>query len=72
MKLLLYPKLSTCSKRAIRRVKKRWGHPYEYRPRGNLVKRLAIETGYSEEWVYDRLLEEREYLISQLSLAVPV
>lgn len=65
MELLLYPRLGTTSKRAIRRVKHRWGHPYEYRPRGNLIRRLSEETGYSYEWVQDRLMEERQYLISQ-------
>lgn len=63
--LILYPRLSTRSRRAIRRVKKRWGQPYEYRPRGNLLRRLANETGQTLEWVFDRLLEERAYLISQ-------
>lgn len=65
MELILYPKLSTCSRRAIRRVNGRWGTPYEYKPRGNLIRRLSEETGYSMEWVADRLMEERTYLISQ-------
>lgn len=65
MDLLLYPRLSTRSRRAIRRTKKSYGRPYEYRPYGNLVKRLSNETGQSSEWVMDQLLKEREFLLSQ-------
>lgn len=63
MKLLLYRRLSTRSRRAIRKTKGRWGHPYKYRPRGNLMARLAEETGLSQEAVYDQLMKEREFLI---------
>lgn len=65
MELLLYPRLSTCSKRAIRRTNRSYGRPYEYRPYGNLVRRLSQETGQSSEWVIDQLLKERQYLLSQ-------
>ncbi len=65
MELLLYPKLSTCSRRAIKRVRGRWGRPVEYRPYGNLVRRLSKETGQSAEWVLDQLARERKYLIDR-------
>lgn len=65
MELLLYSKLSTCSRRAIRRKKGRFGRPYEYRPYGNLVRRLSRETGQSSDWVLDQLAKERQYLLSQ-------
>ncbi len=65
MELLLYPKLSTCSRRAIKRKRGRYGNPYEYRPYGNLVRRLSQETGQSQEWVLDQLTKERNYLLAQ-------
>jgi hypothetical protein len=71
MELLLYPKLSTRSRRAIRKEKGRWGHPYDYRPRGNLLSRLAFETGLSKEQVYDQLLKERHYLLSKDGEVIP-
>lgn len=63
MELRLYYKLGTQSRRAIRRSKTRYGRPYEYRPRGNLIRRLANETGQSYEQVLDQLMEERRELI---------
>lgn len=65
MELLLYQKLSTCSRRAIRRKSGPYGRKYEYRPKGNLLRRLANETGQSPEWVYDQLIKERKYLLDQ-------
>lgn len=72
MELLLYRKLSTRSKRAMRRPRGKFGQPYEYRPRGHLVKRLAQETGQPIEWVYDQIAKEREYLVNQLGATTPV
>ncbi|MEG5048660.1 hypothetical protein [Microcoleus sp. B4-C1] len=65
MNLTLYPKLSTRSKKALTRKNGRWGKPYKYTPRGNLLKRLAIETGLTVEQVWLQLQKEREYLIAQ-------
>lgn len=61
--LILYPLLSTTSKRAIRRKKKKLGHPYFYRPRKILLQRLAAQLGWTEQQVYDRLKEERRFLL---------
>lgn len=63
MDLKLFPRLSTRSRRAIQRTKKRGGDPYIYRPRGTLMARLAQETGMSVTEVYRQLLREREVLI---------
>lgn len=71
MNLILYPRLSTRSRRAIKRSRGRWGNPYEYRPRGNLVARLAREMGWSREQVYDRLAEERDYLLRRNAAVAP-
>ena len=56
MELKLYPKLSTNSKRALRRQKKEWGHPYHYEPRLKLLKRLSQETGMSLTEVRNQLI----------------
>jgi hypothetical protein len=63
MELLLYPRLSTRSRRAIRRKKGRYGRSYEYRPYSNLVNRLSRETGQTPEWVLDQLAKEQDYLM---------
>lgn len=63
MDFLLYDRLSTCSKRALRRIKGRGGRPYQYRPRGNLLQRLASETGMTVSAVYLQLMDERDALI---------
>lgn len=59
----LYSRLSTRSKRALTKTRGRWGHEYDYRPRGDLLVRLAQETGMSIEQVYNQLLKERMMLI---------
>lgn len=65
MDLELYQKLSTCSRRAIKR--KSWrGRPYTYKPRGPLLARLSREKGMSVQEIYRLLLEEREFLLNQL------
>lgn len=61
--LYLYSKLSTRSRRAIARIKRRNGQPYQYRPRGNLLRRLARETGWSVDQVYTRLMQERQIIL---------
>jgi hypothetical protein len=62
MNLILYPKLSTRSKKALIRKSGRWGKPYDYTPRGHLLTRLANETGLTVEQVWIQLQKEREYL----------
>jgi len=65
MELFFYYKLGTCSRRAIRRKNSRFGRPYDYRPRGNLLRRLSEESGFSKEQVLEKLMAERDYLLSQ-------
>lgn len=62
---LLYSKLSTRSKRALRRAKKRNGQPYNYSPRGTLLQRLSRQTGLSIDAVYSQLVRERAELLRQ-------
>ncbi len=63
--LRLYSQLSTCSRRAIRRKNGRFGHPYDYRPRGNLLARLASANSMPVVEVYAQLLREREILLRE-------
>lgn len=67
MNIILYPLLSTCSKRALLRSKKRYGNPYRYSPRGTLLQRLSTETGMSMTEVYNQLMKERDYLIKDIT-----
>lgn len=67
MELILYPRLSTRSQRAMLKTKKAFGHPYHYTPRGNLLQRLSRETGMSIDEVVARLDLERDYLLKLVS-----
>jgi len=66
MNLIFYPQLGTRSKRALMR-RTRQTHkgpqPHTYKPKGNLLTRLARETGMSVDQVYDQLQKERAYLL---------
>lgn len=62
-KLVIYPLLSTRSKRAIRRKKKKWGHPYYYRPKDILIQRLADDLKWTKAMVREQLEQEREFLL---------
>lgn len=66
MKLVVYPKLSTRSRRAIRRVYWKFGNFYEYKPRGNLIERLAKQLQMSKSDVLDQIQKERQFLIKDL------
>lgn len=61
--LVVWPILNARSKRAILRQKKRWGHPYEYKPRRDLLARLSEELKMTEEQVKDQIDKEREWLL---------
>ena len=63
--LILYPQLSTRSRRAIKRVRGRFGHPYTYNPRGTLLERLARDNGLTIQASYEQLLRERQALIQE-------
>lgn len=63
MELKAYYRLSTRSRRAITKTKGRFGNPYHYSPRGNLLMRLSRELGMSRDAVYSLLMQEREYIL---------
>lgn len=59
----LWTQLGTNSRRALSRRNKRFGHPYVYRPRGNLLLRLARENGTTVEAIYQQLMQLRAELL---------
>jgi hypothetical protein len=67
MKLVIYPLLNVRSQRAMRRTKKRWGHPYTYQPRRRLITRLSVQLGWSEQQVIETIEKERAFILKHLS-----
>jgi hypothetical protein len=63
MNLVIYPLLGTTSRRAMVREKSRFGRPYVYSPRGNLLDRLSAETGMTKNAVLRQIARERQQLI---------
>ena len=63
MMLKIYPLLNTRSKRAISRVRKKWGWQYEYVPKQILVSRLSQQLNISEDEVRKQIQKERELII---------
>ena len=59
----LWVLLGTQSRRAIKRVTKKYGHRYHYNPRIDLLERLADKTGQSVEEVKDKLMEIRAFIL---------
>jgi len=55
--------LSTRSRRAIRKRQGRFGKPYMYSPRGNLLERLSTKLNISKSEAYNQLMKEREFLL---------
>jgi len=66
MKLVIYYKLSTRSKRSFKRLKTKRGSFHNYQPRIDLVMRLAYELGMNKEQVYEKIQEERDYMLRNL------
>lgn len=62
--MTLWYQLGTPSRRAIGRAKTRYGKPYDYRPRGNLLERLARDNNLSKEEVYRQLMAIRQHLLT--------
>lgn len=63
MKFLVYPELSTNSKRAMRRKKTRWGRPAQYNPHGDLLQRLSQKLGMTIDQVQAQIEAERAELL---------
>lgn len=63
MELICYPRLYSCSRKAIKRRTTHWGRPYYYNPRGDLLVRLSQELNLTLTEVYEQLQKEREFLL---------
>lgn len=59
----IWQKLSTCSKRAMRKTKKKYGRSYFYNPRGHLLKNIANRFGISVDEAYFDLLAIRKEVL---------
>jgi len=68
MDIILYPKLSTRSRRAFWRTGSYRKRPYGYNPRYDLIERLSRETGQTREATHEQLLKERRYLLSKFGV----
>lgn len=70
MQLICFPLLQTKSKRLIqKRIKAKRGFTtiyYKYRPKAELVERLAQELGITEEQVRTQIKTERLYLLQEV------
>ena len=51
-----YSVLKTNSRRALMKKTKKWGHPYHYEPRGDLLVNLSKRFNCSKEEAYQTLL----------------
>ena len=67
--IFLWQKLSTCSRRAMLKTKKKYGQPYVYNPRPRLLVRLSSETGMTVDETYNQLLKEREIMLKLRGVA---
>lgn len=72
MDLIVYPLLCPESKKAMIRSKRKygpkWGHPYYYEPNGRLLNRLAVKLRMTPTEVRERIMKEREYLLSRAKI----
>lgn len=67
MKLVIFPRLQTQSKRAFTKTRGKYGRPYHYQPRIDLLFRLQKELGLPAGEILDQIDREREFLIKRLS-----
>jgi len=65
MSIVIYHLLGTTSRKAMVREKSRFGRPYVYRPRGNLLERLSAETGMTKNAVLRQIARERQQLMGK-------
>ncbi|MBL1179444.1 hypothetical protein [Pantanalinema sp. GBBB05] len=66
MQLVIFPRLSTRSKRAFLKQRGKYGRVYYYNPRWPLVERLSRELGMPAHEVIDRAWKEREFILKRL------
>ena len=66
MNLVIYPILSTRSKRAMLRLNPKNGSG-QYIPHGDHLERLAGKLGINKDQVLDQIARERKFLLNHLS-----
>lgn len=64
----IYQDLGTQSRKAIKKTKAKYGKPYSYRPRGDLLRRLALKYNKTEQDIYKELNRIRKFLLAQQKL----
>lgn len=70
MKLIVYPLLSARSQKLIAKTRGRWGHPYQWQPRRNLILRLAYQLGWDERRVREQIEAEKLFVRTQEFLVI--
>lgn len=66
MKLVVFPRLSTRSKRALLQDSGKFGWYKAYMPRKKLLERLQRELGMTQAEVIDQVRKERKFLLKIL------
>jgi len=61
----LWNELCTCSKRAMRKTKGKYGRTYFYSPRGDLLKRIAEKRRISHSEAFNLLQELRQEILKR-------
>jgi hypothetical protein len=62
-KQLIWRRLSTRSKRALTKKHKKFGHLYNYKPRGDLLANISYELNIDKSEAYETLLQMRQELL---------
>ena len=63
MKLILYPRSSTRTRRAFIKIKKKFGHRHYYFPRWIIIERWCRELNWTSDQVIDQFYKERKFLV---------
>lgn len=63
IKRKIWERLGTNSRKALRKTKKKWGHPKVYKPKSDLVKNLSYELNLPELDICLQLEEMRQEII---------
>ena len=61
----IWNKLSTRSRRAIRRQKKSYGIPYSYSPRGDLLSNISTRHNITKDQALDDLIQIRQEILKR-------
>lgn len=62
----IWNRLSTRSRRAIKKTKKSYGHKYFYEPRGSLLVNISNEFHISKEQAREHLMAIRKEMLERI------